>query len=229
MQYLCRDCIKLSISTKVPQRCDSCGSPRIIAHVELAELTIAHIDCDAFFASIEKRDDPTLRTKPVIIGGGVRGVVSTCCYIARQSGIHSAMPISRAKKLCPNAVFIKPNMKKYAKASKQILTLMQQLTPLVEPVSIDEAFLDLGGTKKLHKGVPAQTLAKFALNIEKQLGISVSIGLSHNKFLAKIASDLDKPRGFSAIGVKETLSFLAPMPISTIYGVGKVFKRNWYS
>jgi DNA polymerase-4 len=218
---LCRDCYYLSDSAKPISRCPSCGSPRIISHKELKNLEIAHVDCDAFFASVEKRDNQLLIDKPVIIGGGVRGVVSTCCYIARQNGVRSAMPTARAKSLCPNAIFIKPNMDKYVKASKEIRSLMEELTPLVEPLSIDEAFLNLSGTEKTHKAIPAITVAKFANKVEKQVGVSISIGLSHNKFLAKMASDLDKPRGFSIIGKEETLEFLAQKPVSAIYGVGK--------
>ncbi len=223
MQYLCRDCTKLLNINQIPSRCGECGSPRILAHEELEELNIAHFDCDSFFASVEKRDNKELIDKPVIIGGGKRGVVATCCYIARQSGIHSAMPIMKAKKLCPNAVIIPPNMAKYKYVSKQIFALMQPLTPLFEPLSIDEGFLDFSGTRKLHKACAAQILAKIALKIEEQIGVSISVGLSHNKFLAKLASDLDKPRGFSIIGKKEAKQFLAPLPISKIYGVGKKF------
>ena len=198
----------------------------MLAHAELDSLSIAHIDCDAFYASIEKRDDPSLRDRPLIIGGGVRGVVSTCCYIARQSGVRSAMPMFTAKRLCPDAVIIKPDMAKYVAVSRQIRSLMDELSPLVEPLSIDEAFLDLSGTEALHKATPAQVLARFAKRIEDEIGISVSVGLSHNKFLAKIASDLDKPRGFAVIGKAETVSFLAGQPVGLIYGVGKVFAET---
>ncbi|MEO5805672.1 DNA polymerase IV [Devosia sp.] len=224
--YLCRDCIASGTAAHAPSRCPQCGSPRIISHAELFTLDIAHIDCDAFYASVEKRDDPTLADKPLIIGGGVRGVVSTCCYIARQSGVRSAMPMFKARELCPNAVIIKPNMAKYVGVSRQIRALMDTLTPLVEPLSIDEAFLDLSGTQALHRAAPAVVLARLARRIETELGITVSVGLSHNKFLAKIASDLDKPRGFAIIGAAETLGFLAPRPISLIYGVGKVFTET---
>ena len=198
----------------------------MLAHAELGSLSIAHIDCDAFYASIEKRDDPSLRDKPLIIGGGVRGVVSTCCYIARQSGVRSAMPMFTARRLCPDAVILKPDMAKYVAVSRQIRALMDELTPLVEPLSIDEAFLDLSGTEALHRATPAQVLAGFARRIEDEIGISVSVGLSHNKFLAKIASDLDKPRGFAVIGKAEMVSFLAGQPVSLIYGVGKVFAET---
>jgi DNA polymerase-4 len=198
----------------------------VIAHAELFDLAIAHVDCDAFYASIEKRDRPELAGLPVIVGGGVRGVVSTCCYVARQYGVRSAMPMFEARKLCPAAVIIKPDMAKYVEVSRRIRAEMDKLTPLVEPLSIDEAFLDLSGTAALHRASPAQVLARFAKSIEASLGITVSVGLSHNKFLAKIASDLDKPRGFAVIGRAETLQFLAAQPVESIFGVGKVFSAT---
>jgi len=224
--WLCRDCLTTGSAGALPVRCPACGSPRLQSHEELFDLTIAHVDCDAFYASVEKRDDPSLRDKPLIIGGGTRGVVSTCCYIARQSGVRSAMPMFQANKLCPDAVVIKPNMAKYVEVSRKIRSFMDELTPLVEPISIDEAFLDLTGTQALHKAAPAVVLARFARRVEKEVGVTISVGLSHNKFLAKVASDLDKPRGFAVIGEAETLSFLAPKPIGLIYGVGKVFAET---
>ena len=151
LQILCRNCFATATGRTKPDRCAKCGSPRILAHEELFSLSIAHVDCDAFYASIEKRDNPALNDKPLIIGGGVRGVVSTCCYIARQFGVRSAMPMFTANRLCPNAVVIKPNMTKYVGVSRQIRAIMDALTPLVEPLSIDEAFLDLSGTDALHK------------------------------------------------------------------------------
>lgn len=226
MDWLCRDCLYFGSAAAEPRRCPKCGSPRIRSHAELFNLSIAHVDCDAFYASVEKRDDPSLRDRPLIIGGGTRGVVSTCCYIARQSGVRSAMPMFKARELCPDAVIIKPNMAKYVDVSRKIRGYMDALTPLVEPISIDEAFLDLTGTEKVHKAPPALTLARFSRAIEQEIGVSISVGLSHNKFLAKVASDLDKPRGFAVIGSAETLSFLAPKPISLIYGVGKVFSET---
>jgi DNA polymerase IV len=226
MDWLCRDCLRWETSGAVPHRCPSCGSPRLRSHNELFSLSIAHVDCDAFYASVEKRDDPSLRDKPLIIGGGVRGVVSTCCYIARQSGVRSAMPMFKARELCPDAVIIKPNMQKYVEVSRQIRRHMDALTPLVEPISIDEAFLDLTGTARVHKAPPALSLARFSKSIADEIGVTISVGLSHNKFLAKVASDLDKPRGFAVIGAAETLGFLAPKPISLIYGVGKVFSET---
>jgi len=202
-------------------RCPNCRSPRLVRHSELLALAIGHIDCDAFYAAIEKRDNPALRDKPLIIGGATRGVVSTACYIARISGVRSAMPMFKARKLCPEAVILPPNMAKYQKAGKEVRALMLELTPLVEPLSIDEAFLDLSGTETLHKSSPAESLARLALKIEREIGITVSIGLSHNKFLAKIASDLNKPRGFSVIGKEETISFLADKPVRFVWGIGQ--------
>lgn len=226
LHTLCRDCSATGTALERPTRCSRCGSPRMLAHPELDTLAIAHVDCDAFYASIEKRDDPSLRDKPLIIGGGVRGVVSTCCYIARQSGVRSAMPMFTARKLCPDAVITMPDMAKYVGVSRQIRALMDELTPLVEPLSIDEAFLDLSGTTALHRATPARVLSRFAKRVEEEIGITISVGLSHNKFLAKVASDLDKPRGFAVIGKAETLSFLAKQPVSLIYGVGKVFAET---
>ncbi len=219
----CRDC--LTKQTSAQRRCFSCGSPRVVAHDELARLTIAHIDCDAFYASVEKRDNPELMDKPVIIGGGKRGVVSTACYVARVHGVKSAMPMFKALKLCPDAVVVRPNMQKYAKVGREIRALMLSLTPLVEPVSIDEAFLDLSGTELLHHDAPALVLARFAKRIESEIGVTVSVGLSYCKFLAKMASDLEKPRGFSVIGKEGALAFLAGQPVSKIWGVGKAFSE----
>src|SRR4051812_20689000 len=207
----CRDC--LAEQKGDVRRCHACGSPRLIRHKELYDLTLAHIDCDAFYAAVEKRDNPELADKPVIIGGGHPGVVSTACYIARIHGVRSAMPMFKALELCPHATVIPPNMEKYAAVGHEVRALMLDLTPLVEPLSIDEAFLDLGGTERLHGRSPALSLAKLADEIETKVGISVSIGLSHNKFLAKVASDLEKPRGFSVIGRAETRSFLAAKPV----------------
>ncbi|WP_445344463.1 DNA polymerase IV [Aliirhizobium terrae] len=220
----CRDC--LAEQTAEIKRCRSCGSPRLVYHNELYDLTLAHIDCDAFYATIEKRDDPSLADKPVIIGGGKRGVVSTACYIARISGVRSAMPMFKAMELCPDAVVIRPNMEKYVTVGRQVRQLMMELTPLVQPLSIDEAFLELAGTERLHRDPPARILAKLAKRVESELGISISVGLSYCKFLAKVASDLEKPRGFSVIGETEAKDFLAPRPVTTIWGVGKAFNST---
>jgi DNA polymerase IV len=216
----CRDC--LADASPQAARCPACGSPRLLRHAELSTLSIAHVDCDAFYATIEKRDDPTLAAEPVIVGGGRRGVVAAACYVARTYGIRSAMPMYEALRLCPHAKVVRPNMEKYSRVGREVRAMMLALTPLVEPLSIDEAFLDLSGTERLHGMGPAKALARFAAAVEKALGITVSIGLSCNKFLAKIASDLDKPRGFAVLGGGEAAAFLAPKPVSFIFGVGKV-------
>jgi len=218
MSALCRDCLAPVADNS--KRCATCGRHRILAHPELDTLAIAHMDCDAFYAAIEKRDDPSLLDKPVIIGGGKRGVASTCCYVARQYGVKSAMPMFQALKLCPHATVIKPNFAKYTEASRAVRAMMRDLTPLVEPLSLDEAYLDLSGTETLHHGSPARTMAALAARIEREVGITVSIGLSFNKFLAKLASDLDKPRGFAVIGRAEAVAFLRDKPVSFIRGAG---------
>ncbi|MGV6848624.1 MAG: DNA polymerase IV [Marinibacterium sp.] len=220
MTAFCRTCLTPVASDTPPRRCPSCGAPRILAHSELFDLSIAHVDCDAFYASVEKRDNPELADKPVIIGGGRRGVVSTACYIARIRGVRSAMPMFQALKLCPDAVVIKPRMSVYVDASRQIHALMNDLTPAMQPLSLDEAFLDLTGTDRLHGAPPAIMLARLLHQIRDQVGVTASVGLSHNKFLAKVASDLDKPRGFSVIGAAETLDFLTDKPVRLIWGVG---------
>ena len=217
----CRDC--LTAQASVARRCEACGSPRLLRHPELYSLSLGHIDCDAFYAAVEKRDNPALRDRPVIIGGGKRGVVSTACYIARIRGVRSAMPMFKALDACPDAVVIKPDMEKYVRVGRQIREMMFALTPLVEPISIDEAFLDLAGTQKLHGEPPARVLARFAATVEAEIGITVSVGLSYCKFLAKVASDFNKPRGFAVIGEAEALGFLADQPVTLIWGVGKAF------
>lgn len=217
MPALCRECLT---PFDAGTRCPACRSPRVLSHPELFELSIAHMDCDAFYASVEKRDNPDLRDKPVIVGGAHRGVVSTCCYLARIKGVRSAMPMFQALKLCPEAVVVKPRGAHYAAVSRQIRALMDELTPVIEPLSLDEAFLDLTGTERLHHAPPAVTLARLLKRMETELGLTGSIGLSHNKFLAKIASDLDKPRGFSVIGRADTAAFLKGKPVRMIWGVG---------
>ena len=217
----CRDCLTLQGSPA--RRCERCGSPRLARHPELYRLHLAHVDCDAFYAAVEKRDDPALKDKPVIVGGGKRGVVSTACYIARINGVRSAMPMFKALEACPQAIVLKPDMEKYARVGREVRAMMQALTPLVEPISIDEAFLDLAGTEKLHGLPPALVLARFAQALEKEIGITASVGLSYCKFLAKVASDFRKPRGFSVIGEAEARDFLAGQPVTMIWGVGKAF------
>ena len=219
----CRDC-----ETAVPagKTCKSCGGQNSISHPEIAELSIAHVDCDAFYASIEKRDNPDIAHRPVIVGGGTRGVVSAACYMARMYGVHSAMPMFKALKACPDAVVVRPTMGKYSTEGRKIKDMMLNLTPLVEPLSIDEAFLDLTGTEKLHGKTPAQSLIKLQNDILEQIGVTVSVGLSYNKFLAKTASDLDKPHGFALLGQADAQEFLSDKPVSFIFGVGPSFARS---
>jgi len=220
MPALCRDCSAVIDDGQVT--CPTCDGTRIVRHPELFDLTIAHIDCDAFYATIEKRDDPSLAAEPVIVGGGKRGVVAAACYVARIYGVRSAMPMFQALRLCPHAKVIRPSMEKYAKVGREVRQMMLALTPAVEPLSIDEAFLDLSGTARLHGMSPAKALARFSAEVENKLCITVSIGLSCNKFLAKVASDLDKPRGFAVLSAEEAPAFLAPKPVSFIFGIGAV-------
>jgi DNA polymerase-4 len=224
---ICRDCLTRFDAARVDAarsgargRCPACGSPRIVVHPELDALAIAHVDCDAFYAAVEKRDDPALADRPVIVGGGRRGVVATCCYVARIRGVKSAMPMFKALARCPDAVVVKPRMEVYAAVSRRIRALFEALTPLVEPLSLDEAFLDLSGTERLHGAPPADVLARLQARIEREVGVTVSVGLSWNKFLAKLASERDKPRGFAVVGRAETEDFLAAKPVSAIWGVG---------
>lgn len=219
----CRSC--LSPVGSAPH-CQVCGRGPIVRHPEINSLSIAHIDCDAFFASVEKRDNPELADQPVIIGGGKRGVVSTACYVARLYGVRSAMPMFKALKACPDAVVVRPRMEVYSREGKRIRQMMEDVTPLVEPLSIDEAFLDLSGTEKLHGMPPALTLLKLQNSIEAEVGVTVSVGLSFNKFLAKTASDLDKPHGFSILGREEAPAFLRAMKVGQVYGVGPVLAKK---
>lgn len=218
LEAFCRDCD--SAADAAAARCAACGSHRIAHHAELGSLTIAHIDCDAFYASVEKRDRPELAARPVIVGGARRGVVAAACYVARMHGVRSAMPMFKALKLAPDAVVIKPDMAKYVAAARQVRALMETLTPLVQPLSIDEAVLDLSGTEALHGAPPSIVAARLARAIEAEVRVTVSIGLSWNRLLAKIAADRDKPRGFCAIGRADALAVLAPEPVSLLPGVG---------
>ena len=215
----CRDCLKDFRCSR--KRCDYCRSPRIVYHKELEDLSIVHIDCDSFYAAVEKRDNPELSNVPVIVGGSKRGVVSTCCYIARKYGVESAMPIFKAQKLCPKAVFISPRHDRYREVSRNLRSYLEKLTPKIEFVSIDEGYLDLTGTRRLHGLYPAKLVAKAVQEIEINFGITVSIGLSYNKMLAKIASTKSKPRGFSIVGKGDTDEFLTKLTVREINGIGK--------
>ena len=225
-QRLCRDCGHMQDMSASTALCPNCQSRRKIEHPELGELSIAHVDCDAFYCSVEKRDNPALKHKPVVVGGGRRGVVSAACYNARLYGVKSAMPMFKALKACPDLVVIRGDHAKYAREGRRIKNMMRDLTPLVQPLSIDEAFLDLTGTQRLHGRTPAQSLIHLQQLILKEVGVTVSVGLSYNKFLAKTASDLDKPFGFAVLGRADALDFLAPKPVEFLYGIGPAFARK---
>jgi DNA polymerase-4 len=218
LSALCRDCFWRG--TGPSARCEVCGSPRILAHAELFDLAVAHLDCDAFYASVEKRDRPQLRDAPVIVGGGKRGVVTAACYIARSFGVRAAMPMFKARRLCPGAIVVAPDFAKYRAVSSEVMQRIRALTPLVQPLSLDEAWMDLSGTERLHGAPPAMILARLQNEIEKEIGVGVSIGLAPNKLLAKIASDLDKPRGFAVIGLSDAQAILAPLPVTVLPGIG---------
>ena len=222
-QMICRACLRSGFvgGVQPPDTCPSCGNKDVRSDPELFDLKIAHIDCDAFYASVEKRDDPSIRARPVIVGGRDRGVVAAACYIARQFGIRSAMPTWQALKRCPDAVVIRPRMDHYVSISRDIRARMLALTPLVQPLSIDEAFLDMDGTEALHGCSPAEALLKLQREIRDEIGITVSIGLSGTKSLAKMASDRDKPNGFFAIGMADAAAWLAPQPVSVLFGLGR--------
>jgi DNA polymerase-4 len=222
MPALCRDC---RAEPGERCRCAACGGGRILRHPELFSLHIAHVDCDAFYASVEKRDRPELAARPVIVGGGVRGVVTAACYVARIQGVRSAMPMFKALALCPDAVVIRPDIAKYAAVGRQLRTMMERLTPLMQPLSIDEAVLDLAGTEALHGAPPASVLARFAREVERQLGVTVSVGLAANRLLAKIAAGRDKPRGFCVLGA-EAATLLAAEPVRLLPGVGPALARR---
>jgi DNA polymerase-4 len=224
MAALCRDCH--AILPDAALACPACRPGRIVSHPELFRLTIAHVDCDAFYASVEKRDRPDLASRPVIVGGGKRGVVSAACYVARMYGVKSAMPMFKALKACPDAVVIRPDFEKYTKASRAVRALMNELTPLVLPLSIDEAVLDLAGTEALHGAPPAVVLARFARRVEQEVGITVSIGLAANRLMAKIAAGRNKPRGFAVIGADEARSLLANEPVRLLPGIGPALARK---
>ncbi|MBD0270518.1 MAG: DNA polymerase IV [Acetobacteraceae bacterium] len=221
---LCRDCASVRPADR-GAGC-ACGSRRLVRHPELLALRVAHVDCVAFFASVEKRDRPELMSLPVVVGGGRRGVVAAACYIARAAGVRSAMPMFKALRLCPDAVVLRPDMGKYAAEARRIRALMERLTPLVQPLSIDEAVLDLSGTEALHRAPPAAVLARFALEVEREVGVTVSVGLASNRLLAKIAAERDKPRGFAVIGAAEAAALLAPEPVTLLPGVGPAMARR---
>lgn len=182
---------------------------------------IIHLDMDAFFASVEQHDHPAYRGKPVIVGGDprYRGVVSTCSYEARKFGVRSAMPLKEAKQRCPQGIFLLGRMERYHEVSNQVMAILKGYTPLVEQISVDEAFMDVSGCEALFGD--AITIAKTMVNrIEQELGLTASVGIAPNKFLAKLASDLKKPRGFVVVNEAEIHSLLDPLPVNKLWGVG---------
>jgi DNA polymerase-4 len=228
MESLCRDCCLITDGMPLGgmRQCPSCGGNRLLQHRSLRRLAIAHVDCDAFYASVEKRDRPELMSRPVIVGGGTRGVVTAACYIARVYGVRSAMPMFKALRACPDAVVIRPDFAKYSAASKQVRRLMEALTPQVQPLSIDEAVLDMAGTEVLHGAPAAVVLARFANAVEQQVGVTVSIGLAANRLMAKVAAGRGKPRGLTMIDAEEAAAVLAPEPVRLLPGVGAALARK---
>jgi DNA polymerase IV len=185
----------------------------------MSESTILHVDMDAFFASVEERDNPALKGKAVVVGTGVRGVVSAANYEARKFGIHSAMPVGRAKRLAPHAIFVPPNMSRYSEVSSHIMEIFRSVTPLVEPLSLDEAFLDVTGAKRL-LGDGREIAKQIRAKVEASEGITCSVGIATTKFIAKLASGRCKPNGMLEIASDRVLEFLHPLPVNAIWGVG---------
>jgi DNA polymerase IV len=180
---------------------------------------IAHLDLDAFYASVEENLDPSLKGKPVIVGGGERGVVATANYLARRYGVHSAMPMRTARRLCPHAVYLQGNYRAYKECSRRLMALLAEYSPLVERVSLDEAYVDLTGTERLF-GPVVKTARAIQRRVSEELGLSISVGLATNKLVAKVASDLEKPQGFTVVRPGEEQGFLAPLPVERLPGVG---------
>ena len=203
----------------------------VVAHSQIPNNNcyILHLDMDAFYAAIEQRDRHELRGKPVVVGAPPdrRGVVATSSYEARKFGIHSAMPSRTAGKLCPHAIFVLPRMERYGEVSRQVMAILEEFTPMIEPVSIDEAFLDVRGVLNRWPD-PVQIAREMKSRIWKRLDLTSSVGVAPNKFLAKLASDLEKPDGLSVVpsDPTEILTFLAPLPVRKIWGVGKVTERQ---
>ncbi|MHC4662117.1 MAG: DNA polymerase IV [Planctomycetota bacterium] len=191
------------------------------------QLSIMHVDMDAFYASVEERDEPSLKGKPVVVGGSAegRGVVSAANYVARKYGIHSAMPAGRAKRLCPHAVFIKPRIRYYSTVSEHIFRIFRDYTPLIEPLSLDEAFLDVSGCERL-LGDAVKIGREIQNRVRGELGLSSSVGIAPNKYLAKLASDLKKPNGFVVIPEESKLDILGPLAVSRLWGIGKVAQER---
>ena len=187
--------------------------------------SIIHLDMDAFYPAVEVLDNPELRGKPVIVGGSrERGVVSSASYEARRFGVHSAQPTATAARLCPNAIFLRGRMHRYREVSKQIFEIFLRFTPLVEPLSIDEAFLDVTGSERL-LGDPVEIAKAVKATVRGEIGLTVSAGVAPSKFVAKIASDMDKPDGLTVVDPHKVRAFLDPLPMKKMWGVGKVTQQ----
>lgn len=181
--------------------------------------TIAHLDFDAFFAAVEENRDPSLRGRPVIVGGGERGVVSTANYVARRYGVHSAMPLRTARRLCPDGVYLSGDHRLYREYSQRLMDMLDEYSPLVERMSLDEAYVDLTGTERLF-GPPVETARMIQMRVTEELHLGISVGIASNKLVAKVASDFDKPGGFTVVPAGQEADFLAPLPVERLPGVG---------
>src|SRR5438477_659205 len=181
---------------------------------------ILHVDMDAFFASVEQLDDPALRGKPILVGSDdLRGVVATASYEARVFGCHSAQPMSVAKRLCPHAIVVEHNFSRYRELSDRMFEILESFTPIVQPLSIDEAFMDVTGTLRLH-GSAIEIARRLKLRVRDELHLTISVGVAPNKFLAKLASDLEKPDGLTVIAAADIDRILPPLPVTKIWGIG---------
>jgi DNA polymerase-4 len=199
----------------------SFGSCERATYLVRAEPSILHVDLDAFFAAVEQLDDPSLRGKPVIVGGlGNRGVVSTASYEARPFGVQSAMPMARARRACPQGVFLSPRMSRYSEKSREVMAILRDVSPLVEQLSVDEAFVDVAGARRL-LGSPVEVATLIRARVQEETGLTTSVGAATTKFLAKLSSDLSKPDGIIVVPPGEERAFLAPLPVSRLWGVGR--------
>jgi DNA polymerase-4 len=195
------------------------GLRKMVAMNEVSESTILHVDMDAFYASVAELDHPELRGKAVVVGAGARGVVLSANYAARKFGIRAAMPVGRAQRMAPNAIFVAPEHQRYSEISARVMSIFEEFTPLVEPISLDEAFLDVTGGRKL-LGTGREIATAIRERVEKQEGITCSVGIAPSKFIAKLASQHCKPNGMLEITTDRILTFLHPLPVSAIWGVG---------
>lgn len=226
-EVICCSCLKTQ--SELNFFCNFCYSARLLSYQNLCNLNIAHIDSDAFFAVVEKATVPELKNIPIIISSSNYGIVTTACYQARKFGIYSTMPVKKALSLCPKAKVVTPNMNKYKLYSKKIYTILLEYTPIIEQASIDEYYLDFSGTQKLHKANAYTLMRNIAEKIYNELDITVSIGLSYCKYLAKFASDMKKPFGFSIINKNEAKYILAKHPLARLNGIGNSLEKKLHN